>query len=151
MPTITGRPGSGKSETILQELKNALAEGRNVLLLVPEQQAVLWESRLAETLPLAWQLRLEVTNFTRLANTVFRQYGGLAKPKIDDGGRTLVLWRAMLSVWDMLQVYNHGADGREDKNIPLLTGAIGELKRNRVSPAALELAAGSLASDEGAA
>ena len=52
---ITGRPGSGKSETILQELKNALAEGRNVLLLVPEQQAVLWESRLAETLPLSWQ------------------------------------------------------------------------------------------------
>ncbi|MBR4961948.1 MAG: hypothetical protein IKY52_13720, partial [Clostridia bacterium] len=97
---ITGRPGSGKSETILRELEKALAAGGNVLLLVPEQQAVLWETRLAETLPLSCQLRLEVTNFTRLTNTVFRQYGGLAKPKIDDGGRTLVLWRAMLSVWD---------------------------------------------------
>ena len=148
---ITGRPGSGKSETILRELEKALAAGGNVLLLVPEQQAVLWETRLAETLPLSCQLRLEVTNFTRLTNTVFRQYGGLAKPKIDDGGRTLVLWRAMLSVWDMLQVYNHGADGREDKNLPLLTGAIGELKRNRISPAALETAAASLSADEGAA
>ena len=99
---LTGRPGSGKSEAMLQELKNALAQGKTVLFLVPEQQAVLWESRLAEELPLSWQLRLEVTNFTRLANTVFRQYGGLARPKIDDGGKTLVLWRAMLSVWDML-------------------------------------------------
>jgi len=148
---LTGRPGSGKSEAMLQELKNALAQGKTVLLLVPEQQAVLWESRLAEELPLSWQLRLEVTNFTRLANTVFRQYGGLAHPRIDDGGKSLVLWRAMLSVWDMLQVYNHGADGREDKAIPALTGAIGELKRNRISPQMLETAADSLALDDGAA
>ena len=148
---LTGRPGSGKSEAMLQELKNALAQGKTVLFLVPEQQAVLWESRLAEELPLSWQLRLEITNFTRLANTVFRQYGGLARPKIDDGGKTLVLWRAMLSVWDMLQVYNHGADGREDKNLSLLTGAVSELKRNRIPPRMLETAAGSLSEDEGAA
>lgn len=148
---LTGRPGSGKSEYLLTQLKSALDAGKSVLLLVPEQQAVLWESRLAEELPLSCQLQLEVTNFTRLANTVFRQYGGLAKSRIDDGGRTLVLWRAMLSVWDMLQVYNHGADGREDKSLPALAAAIGELKRNRVSPIALETAAGALAGDDGAA
>ncbi|MBQ8401456.1 MAG: hypothetical protein IJX14_05955, partial [Clostridia bacterium] len=85
------------------------------------------------------------------ANTVFRQYGGLARPRIDDGGRSLVLWRAMLSVWDVLSVYNHGADGREDKNLPALAGAIGELKRNRISPQTLEMAAGTLAGDDGAA
>jgi len=148
---ITGRPGSGKSEFMLKKLTGALEEGRSVLLLVPEQQAVLWESRLAQTLPLSYQLRLEITNFTRLANTVFRQYGGLSRPGIDDGGRGLVLWRAMLSVWDMLQVYSHGADGREDKNIPALLGAVSELKRNRVTPDLLEEAASSLAADSGAA
>ena len=148
---LTGRPGSGKSEYLLIQMKTALDAGKSVLLLVPEQQAVLWESRLAEELPLSCQLQLEVTNFTRLANTVFRQYGGLSRPRIDDGGRTLVLWRAVLSVWDMLQVYNHGADGREDKSLPALASAIGELKRNRVSPMALETAAGALAGDDGAA
>ena len=148
---ITGRPGSGKSEYMMERLVSVLEEGRSVLLLVPEQQAVLWESRLAETLPLSYQLRLEVTNFTRLANTVFRQYGGLARPGIDDGGRALVLWRAMLSVWDMLQVYNHGADGREDKNIPALLGAVSELKRNRITPGVLEQASDALAGDNGAA
>lgn len=148
---VTGRPGTGKSTLLLTHMESALRAGKTVLLLVPEQQTVLWESTLARTLPPSLQLHLEVTNFTRLANAVFRQYGGLAKPLIDDGGRTLVLWRAMLSVWDMLQVYNHGADGREDRNLPLLTGAIGELKRNRVSPLALEQAAGSLGEDSGAA
>lgn len=147
---VTGRPGSGKSTLLIQQMKNALSEGKTVLLLVPEQQTVLWESTLARSLPLSLQLHLEVTNFTRLANSVFRTYGGLSKPLIDDGGRTLVLWRAMLSVWDMLQVYNHGADGREDRNLPLLTGAIGELKRNRITPAILEKAADTLGSDAGA-
>ncbi len=147
---ITGRPGSGKSEYLLTHLRETLSAGRHAILLVPEQQAVLWESRLATEFPLSWQLRLEITNFTRLANTVFRQYGGLAMPRIDDGGRSLVLWRAMLSVWDMLHVYNHGADGREDKNIPSLAGAIGELKRNRVTPDTLEKASSELSGDEGA-
>lgn len=144
---VTGRPGSGKSTLLLQQMEKALTEGKTVLLLVPEQQTVLWESKLASTLPLSLQLHLEVTNFTRLANAVFRTYGGLSKPLIDDGGRTLVLWRAMLSVWDMLQVYNHGADGREDRNLPLLTGAIGELKRSRITPGLLEKAAETLESD----
>lgn len=147
---VTGRPGTGKSTLLIQQMQKALSEGKTVLLLVPEQQTVLWESTLARSLPLSLQLHLEVTNFTRLANAVFRTYGGLTKPLIDDGGRTLILWRAMLSVWDHLQVYNHGADGREDRNLPLLTGAIGELKRNRITPLALEQAAGSLGEDSGA-
>ncbi len=148
---ITGRPGSGKSEYLLTKLRQVLEDGGEAVVLVPEQQAVLWETRLAAEFPLGWQLRLEITNFTRLANTVFRQYGGLAMPRIDDGGRSLVLWRAMLSVWDMLRVYNHAADGREDKSIPTLAGAIGELKRNRVTPASLEKASAELSEDEGAA
>ena len=55
---LTGRPGSGKSEYLLTQLKSTLDAGKSVILLVPEQQAVLWESRLAEELPLSCQLRL---------------------------------------------------------------------------------------------
>ncbi|MBQ7922619.1 MAG: PD-(D/E)XK nuclease family protein [Clostridia bacterium] len=141
---ITGRPGSGKSTLLLEKLTAHLSAGGKAVLLVPEQQAVFWETRLAETLPPEMWLRLEVTNFTRLANTVFRMYGGLSLPRIDEGGRALVLWRAMLSVWDMLKVYSHGADGREDKNIPSLLSAVAECKQNGVSPAQLEQAAEAL-------
>lgn len=144
---ITGRPGSGKSALVMEGLSAHLAGGGKAVLLVPEQQAVFWETKLAKELPAEAWLRLEVTNFTRLANTVFRMYGGLSLPRIDEGGRALVLWRAMLSVWDMLKVYNHGADGREDKNIPSLLSAIAECKQNGVSPAQLEQAADELTAE----
>ena len=144
---ITGRPGTGKSTLLLAKLTEHLQSGGQAVLLVPEQQAAAWEIRLAELLPPEAWLRLEVTNFTRLANTVFRMYGGLSLPRIDEGGRTLVLWRAMLSVWDMLKVYNHGADGREDKNIPALLSAVTECKQNGVMPDVLEKAAQDLLAD----
>lgn len=118
-------------------------------LIVPEQQTVVWETKIAELLPDEQLLRVEVTNFTRLANAVFREYGGLAANRCDDGGRTLILWRAMLSVWDGLTVYNRGLDGREDKNLPTLTAAVGEMKQNGVTPLALEEAAYRLEQQDG--
>jgi len=147
---ITGRCGTGKSTEILRRIENTLCEtSRDVLLIVPEQQTVVWETRIAEVIPERMALRVEVTNFTRLANAVFRQYGGLASERCDDGGRALILWRAMLSVWDGLSVYNKGIDGREDKNIPTLMAAVGEMKQNGVTPLKLEEAAYELEQTEG--
>ena len=111
---ITGLPGSGKTRRLRELLTDAISHGMDCVLLVPEQQAVLWERDLAAALPPSAWLHLELTNFTRLANTVFRLYGGLTKPKIDDGGQTLVLWRAFLSVSDSLTAYGNVTGGRED-------------------------------------
>ncbi len=147
---ITGRCGSGKSTEVLRRMKDTLNETeRDVLLIVPEQQTVVWETKIAEVIPPHQLLRVEVTNFTRLANAVFRRYGGLAVKPCDDGGRALILWRAMLSVWDGLTVYNRGIDGREDKNLPSLLAAVGEMKQNGITPLKLEEAAYELEKTEG--
>ncbi len=120
---------------------------KNGILLVPEQETVVWESSLARMLPPRGNLCLEVTNFTRLADSVFRQYGGLADSVIDDGARILIMWRAMLSVWDNLRFYNH-LSGREDRNIPVLLSAIDELKQNGISPEKAEAALDLMLADE---
>ncbi len=148
---ITGRCGTGKSTEILRRIEQTLRETeRDVLLIVPEQQTVVWETRIADLLPDTLALRVEVTNFTRLANAVFRRYGGLTAQRCDDGGRALILWRAMLSVWEGLTVYNKGIDGREDKNLPTLLAAVGEMKQNGVTPLQLEQAAYDLEQTDGA-
>ena len=41
------------------------------------------------------QLSFEVTNFTRLANTVFREKGGIAKEYSDGAKRSLIMWKAL--------------------------------------------------------
>lgn len=144
---FTGRAGSGKSTAIMEAVQAALEiPGRELVLLVPEQQTVAWEYKLSSKLPATANLRLEITNFTRLANSVFREYGGLSEPVIDEGSRSLLIWRAMLATWDRLKVYTGGAPkpdskkgtGREDRNIPRLLQAVDELKTAGIPPADAE-------------
>jgi ATP-dependent helicase/nuclease subunit B len=138
---ITGRSGTGKSTAVVELIKKAIAEtDRDVVLIVPEQQTVVWETRIAEALPESAYLRLEITNFTRLANSVFREFGGLADSVVDEGSRMLIVWRAMLSVWGGMTVYNKTAGGREDRNISHLLRALDELKGSGITPADAEAA-----------
>ena len=138
---ITGRSGTGKSTAVIERIRQTVAEtDRDIVLIVPEQQTVVWETRIAEVLPESAYLRLEITNFTRLANSVFREFGGLADTVVDEGSRMLIVWRAMLSVWGGMGVYNKTAGGREDRNIPHLLRALDELKGSGISPAAAETA-----------
>ncbi|MBP3377346.1 MAG: PD-(D/E)XK nuclease family protein [Clostridia bacterium] len=135
---IIGRAGSGKSTALCEMIKNEIANGgRQVVLLVPEQQAVVWETKMASVLPASANLRLEITNFTRLSNSVFREGGGLVDTVIDEGSRSLLVWRAMLSVWEHLRVYNRD---HEDRCIPHLMNAIDELKSSGVTPIEAEAA-----------
>ena len=138
---ITGRSGTGKSTAVVERIKRTAAETeRDIVLIVPEQQTVVWETRIAEALPESAYLRLEITNFTRLANSVFREFGGLADTVVDEGSRMLIVWRAMLSVWGGMTVYNKTAGGREDRNISHLLRALDELKGSGISPSDAEAA-----------
>ena len=93
---ITGRSGSGKSETVTREVCDLINNtGREVVVIVPEQETVVWERKFAGLLKPSSNLRLEVTNFTNLARSVFREYGGLADSVIDDGSRILIMWSAI--------------------------------------------------------
>ncbi|MBQ5819750.1 MAG: exodeoxyribonuclease V subunit gamma, partial [Clostridia bacterium] len=58
-------------------------------------------------------------------------------------------WRAMLSVRNGLAVYSRGTDGREDKNLPALMAAVGEMKQNGISPLKLEEAAYAIEQSDG--
>lgn len=145
---IIGRSGSGKSERVREMIQNDIEAGKDVVLIVPEQETVIWERKMADRLPVSSNLILEITNFTRLANSVFRRFGGLADTVIDDGSRFLLVWRAMLSVWDSLEVYGTGSDRRrEDRNVPHLMRAIDELKESGISPMQAEEALESLIKD----
>ena len=137
---ITGRGGTGKTTLIRETIAEiSRRSDQPIVVIVPEQQTVVWETALAEMLPPSVNLRLEITNFTRLSNSVFREYGGLADTLVDEGVRSLLIWRAMVSVWDEMTVYNN-ADGREDRNISTLMQAVDELKNSGISPEEAETA-----------
>ena len=96
---VCGRAGSGKSEYVAEKIRAALAHagdplsgnGKKIYLIVPEQQAVVWESRAARTFPPKAALQLEIVNFSRLCNLVGRTYGGLTDNYITRGGKAALM------------------------------------------------------------
>ncbi len=80
---------------ILAEIKAITENKKQCFLIVPEQQTLLSEGEMAKELPSFAPLFFEATNFTRFANTVFRNLGGVAKEFIDRTKRMLIMWQTL--------------------------------------------------------
>ncbi len=140
---ILGGSGSGKTTLIEKQIKNDIEQGRQVILLVPEQETVSAERRMLSLLPPSAQLSFEVLNFTRLANRVFRQYGGLARRNISAGARALSMWNTVRSLRPLLCKYG-GGENSDLALTSLMLSAVEEFEAYCVSPARLERAADEL-------
>lgn len=146
---IKGSFGTGKSHLVTERILDDLKNGKKVMLIVPEQQALDAEGMLNDAAILSktptWEL--EVLNFTRLANRVFRQLGGLCYNYIGKGARHIIMWRALSAVAPSLSVYRDVT--RNDKNtISMMLSASDELTRCSVSSKMLLEAADQLRIDD---
>ena len=132
----TGRAGSGKTTAILQEIAALCArgEGRQILL-VPELNSHQMERRLAAATGNHGARTAEVLTFSRLADRVFSEVGGLAQQMLTPAGQLLTLQEAARRVQGGLSVWNGLADKPE-----LLREAlrlVDECKTCAVAPEAL--------------
>ena len=109
---IYGRSGSGKTQETVKRVLWELSAGQSVTLIVPEQQAVQTERLIAAAAqrqqPVIPTLGLDVVNFSRLANLIFREYGGLEYDYLDRGSRQLLMWRAVSDCAPELREYLRG-------------------------------------------
>lgn len=94
---ILGRSGSGKTAQVLQALKADVAAdtARPLLLLVPEQFSFESERALLTRLGIKDAARVQVLSFTRLADRILRETGGIAMQVMDEVTRALVMSRAV--------------------------------------------------------
>ncbi len=93
---LLGRAGSGKTERVLQEIEKAIAEHKQPLIfLVPEQFSFETERTLLQRLGTQEAAKVEVLSFSRLADKVFCETGGISAPFMDDVTRALLMSRAL--------------------------------------------------------
>jgi len=102
---VYGNPGTGKTQYIYNCLKKDAEIGQKAILIVPEQMTVSVEHSVVEILPPAAQLHIEVLNFSRLANRLFREHGGLAYNFASRGVQKILMWRALCIALPFLSEY----------------------------------------------
>ena len=97
---LLGRSGTGKTRRVLEELTHLARQqdAPTLVLLVPEQFSFESERTLLEALGPRLAGRIRVLSFTRLAETVFREVGGLAGRQMDDATRALLMSQALEQV-----------------------------------------------------
>ncbi|NLO45524.1 MAG: hypothetical protein GX107_03360 [Clostridiales bacterium] len=107
---ILGRAGSGKSTRIRSLLKEYADAGvKGMTLIVPEQASFASEREMLRLLGPRDVEKVDVLSFTRLAETVVSHSARKKLPKIDDGGRAVLMSMALESVAERLNVYKrHG-------------------------------------------
>lgn len=150
---ILGRSGAGKTFTIYQQLSaltEKLAEDiyqgdkpalmkPSVLLLVPEQFSFESERALLKLLGPSKANIVQVLSFTRLAETVFRELGGLAGRRLDDSTRVLLMSHVLDQLQEQLTLY--GRHTYDADYIQSLLSLVTEWKQGAVTAKALEEAA----------
>ncbi len=142
---ICGISREGRRERVLSVIRDAVEAGQRVYVIAPEQQALIWDTVAARELEPSASLLVETLSFSRLADTLFRKYGGCAKNYITDDKKSLLMWNALSSVKESLKVYGRG---REDRFVPLMLKAVSESKLYSKTPAELMEISETL-SDEG--
>ncbi len=132
---VFGRHAAKKTEYVLGKMRSSLSDGKKVIIIVPEQQALFWDTVTAESLPPKYAFNVETVSFTRLADNVFRTFGGTARKYITDSQKTLLMWNTVVSCSDRMKSFR--SLDREDRYAPSFLRFISELKLYSVSPADL--------------
>lgn len=132
---LTGREGSGKTRAMLNEILGQT----NSILIVPEQYSYDFELLLCQAGGDTASQKAEVLNFTRLANRVFSQAGGLALEYLDICGRMLAMTVALKLAAPKLKLFSTAASSAD--HIENMLKAIDELQNYKISPEILENAA----------
>ncbi|MBQ1244967.1 MAG: PD-(D/E)XK nuclease family protein [Clostridia bacterium] len=127
---IKGDVGSGKTTYITELISRAIGEKKRCFLIVPEQQTVSAERFMAEKLHPSFPLYLEITNFSRLANTVFRTYGGISYNYSSEAVRSLIMWKTL---GELLPCLHENKSDIEAGRVKRMLSAISELHSASVS------------------
>ena len=129
---ILGRTGTGKTEEIFRRAMEAARQRRRVILLVPEQFSFQAERRVYTTLRGEDALAISVLSFSRLSENIFRARGGLARKRLTDAARLVLMRLAVEEMEDTLEVYGRQKDRVSFQNTMLET--VEELKQSGAYP-----------------
>ena len=102
-----GRSGSGKTGFVIEKVEKLAQKNRKVLFIVPEQFTVSSERAVLKFCGSESLKFIEVLNFRRLSDKVFRETGTVRGRYLDDGGRNVLMAKALETVSDYLSAYKN--------------------------------------------
>lgn len=129
---ILGRAGSGKTQTIINDIIERLKfEQRNIIFIAPDQMTFQMEYELVNQQENKALLNSQVFSFTRLAWKVLQETGGISRVHIGEIGISMILRKIIEERKEDLKIFHHVAD--QQGFYKELSALIAELKGFQIS------------------
>ncbi|MDR7076673.1 ATP-dependent helicase/nuclease subunit B [Neobacillus niacini] len=132
---VTGRSGSGKTQMVMNEIKDRLLEnpqGSPIIYIVPEQMTFQAEYRLATDPILGGMIRAQVYSFSRLAWRILQETGGISRYHLSSVGISMLIRKIIEEKKDQLKLFQRAAD--KTGFVQLVEQMITEFKRYCINP-----------------
>ena len=132
---VTGRSGSGKTQMVMNEIKDRLLEnpqGAPIIYIVPEQMTFQAEYRLATDPILGGMIRAQVYSFSRLAWRILQETGGISRYHLSSVGISMLIRKIIEEKKDQLKLFQRAAD--KNGFVQLVEQMITEFKRYCINP-----------------
>ena len=110
---ILGRAGTGKTNMILNEIKDKLRQepnGSPVIYLVPDQMTFLSEYNLVNEKGIDGMIRAQVFSFTRLAWRILQETGGINRYHLSNIGLNMLIRKIIEDKKDQLKLFSRASD-----------------------------------------
>jgi len=142
---IFGLHGTGKTAKIYEYLGRCVEEKKHAFLVVPEQYAVSAERTLIEKLGNPANMYIEVINFKRMCNRVFRESGGIVSKIPDAVTKQLAMCQVLEQTSEFM--YEYGAVSKDVDFAPKMLAVVEQMHMARISPDDIEKAMPSVESE----
>ena len=129
---IFGLHGTGKTTKVYEYLGRCVEEKKHSFLIVPEQYAVSAERTLIEKLGNPANMYIEVINFKRMCNRVFRECGGIVAKTPDAVTKQLAMSHVLSHISEHLSEY--GAVANDTDFAAKMLGVVEQMHMARIFP-----------------
>lgn len=129
---ILGRTGTGKTTEVFSRALSAAKKRKNTILLIPEQFSFQAEREVYTTLRGEDARSIAVLSFSRLSENIFRAWGGLARKRLTDTAKLVLMKLAVEEMKDTLTVYRRQRERTSFLSTMLQT--VEELKQSGTYP-----------------
>jgi len=147
---ICAPAGFGKTYSLYDRIKEILDSEKDskIYYVVPEQESVKAEKAILTRFGNRLNERVEILNFSRLANRVFREAGGITYKYVDSGGKDLLVATLLEDAGESLELFSPSAD--DEGFISSLRTELDTMRLGGVNPEALEALSRDVSEKDGA-
>ena len=136
MEIVIGRTNTGKTEYILEKVKEDIQDNKKVILIVPEQYTLRAEQNIIEKTNSVGIMNIEVLSFRRLAEILRGKVKGKNRNLIDDTGMYILASRATEENKSNFEVFKTSYNKRGF--LDSIVEVVNSFKKNCISPEELD-------------